>query len=403
MHALIVFDHRYAVSADGVALSPTHYNEDLFNRRYRSVFDTISVVGRVAGGGAGRFKIGEGIELVSAGDGKSLWGFMPWYAGIRRIVSEHVKLGSAMILISPTRNASAAYRILRKKQWPFGAEIIGDPDNALKPGNFSHPLRPLMREAGKKLQMNICRHACATAFVTRQALQRRYPPAIDQFSTSYSSIELQSEDFCSAPKPFPRQRRIKIIHIGSMAQAYKGQDTLISSIAILRRLGLEVEVTFLGEGAMMAALKSQASNDGVADLVCFAGKVSSGDQVRKHLDDADLFVLPSRTEGLPRAMIEAMARGLPCIGTPVGGIGELIGEECLVPVSSPESLAAKIRQFSSDPLLWDTQSELNIKTARTYESSILMSRRLEFYRAVYEATLTAARQRKVPQKDSVEA
>ena len=60
------------------------------------------------------------------------------------------------------------------------------------------------------------------------------------------------------------------------------------------------------------------------DRVRFRGQLTTPVDVRAELDRADLFVLPSRQEGLPRAMIEAMARALPCIGSSVGGIPELL-------------------------------------------------------------------------------
>ena len=68
-----------------------------------------------------------------------------------------------------------------------------------------------------------------------------------------------------------------------------------------------------------------------------------GHGVTEQLDAADVFVLPSRQEGLPRAMIEAMARSLPCVGSDVGGISELI-PDWVVPPNDPQALALK---FSS--------------------------------------------------------
>lgn len=87
---------------------------------------------------------------------------------------------------------------------------------------------------------------------------------------------------------------------------------------------MELELRFIGDGGYRSTLTKMASDQGIADRVKFLGWLAAGPAVRAELDRADLFVLPSRTEGLPRALVEAMARGLPCIGSTAGGIPELL-------------------------------------------------------------------------------
>ena len=74
----------------------------------------------------------------------------------------------------------------------------------------------------------------------------------------------------------------------------------------------------------------------------FLGRVDDREAIRAHLDQADLFCMPSHTEGLPRALVEAMARGVPAIGTRVGGIPELLPDEQMVEPGSPAALAVLI-------------------------------------------------------------
>jgi glycosyltransferase involved in cell wall biosynthesis len=105
--------------------------------------------------------------------------------------------------------------------------------------------------------------------------------------------------------------------------------------------------------------------------------------VRRELDQADLFVLPSRSEGLPRAMLEAMARALPCIGSTVGGIPELLEEKDMVPPGNVGQLAAKIREVITDSKRMELMSARNLALAREYRSEILRMKRQRFYRHIH--------------------
>jgi glycosyltransferase involved in cell wall biosynthesis len=111
------------------------------------------------------------------------------------------------------------------------------------------------------------------------------------------------------------------------------------------------------------------------------------------LDTADLFVHPSRTEGLPRALIEAMARGLPCIGSNVGGIPELLSPAEQVPAGDANALEAKLCEVLGDPQRLVRLSRENLAKAREYHADALRPRRQAFYRAVLEATSRWQRQR----------
>src|SRR5439155_26719861 len=103
------------------------------------------------------------------------------------------------------------------------------------------------------------------------------------------------------------------------------------AVAECRQAGLDVTLDIVGDGRFRPELDRLAAELGIREQVCFRGQLPAGEPVRARLDAADLFVLPSRSEGLPRAMVEAMARALPCIGSNVGGILELLAPEDLAP------------------------------------------------------------------------
>jgi glycosyltransferase involved in cell wall biosynthesis len=79
-------------------------------------------------------------------------------------------------------------------------------------------------------------------------------------------------------------------------------------------------------------------------------------------------------------MIEAMSRALPCIGTRVGGIPELLADEDLVGAGDPAGLANKIKEVISRPERLSNMSKRNLDRAQEYRPEVLEKRRVEFYR-----------------------
>ncbi|MGL5060277.1 MAG: glycosyltransferase, partial [Microcoleus sp.] len=87
-----------------------------------------------------------------------------------------------------------------------------------------------------------------------------------------------------------------------------------------------------------------------------------------------------------RAMVEAMARGLPCIGSTVGGIPELLSPEDLVPPGNAAALASKIYEIASDRERMTRMSARNLNKAKEYKDEAIRERRIAFYRYLKEET-----------------
>jgi glycosyltransferase involved in cell wall biosynthesis len=174
--------------------------------------------------------------------------------------------------------------------------------------------------------------------------------------------------------------------VGTLAHLYKAPDVLINAVGACVREGLNIELVFVGSGRYQPQLEAQAAALGLRARVQFYGQIVSAHAVRCELDRADLFVLPSRQEGLPRAMIEAMGRGLPCIGSSVGGIPELLPAEDLVSPGDAPALARKIHDVLGDPARMVRMSVRNLEKAREYRHDVLTERRRVFYQQVKSAT-----------------
>lgn len=174
--------------------------------------------------------------------------------------------------------------------------------------------------------------------------------------------------------------------VGALAQLYKGPDVLLDAVACCVRRGLNVRVSIVGDGRYRGGLVTRAARLGLEARARFLGELPAGAAVRAQLDAADVFVLPSRTEGLPRALVEAMARALPCVGSRVGGIPELLPAEALVPPGDAEALARRICEIVGDHDVMSRMSARNLATAMEYREAILGPRRTAFDRELRART-----------------
>jgi glycosyltransferase involved in cell wall biosynthesis len=162
---------------------------------------------------------------------------------------------------------------------------------------------------------------------------------------------------------------------------YKGPDVLLRAFSFCRSRGRALELVIVGDGRYAERMKVLAKQLG-ADDTQFVRRLPFGKPIFDFLDSVDLFVMPSRAEGSPRALLEAMARGCPCIGSNVGGIPELLAREDIVPPNDPEALAQTIMEVTSDPARMKEMSERNLGRAKQFDPEALRDARLGFYRYV---------------------
>jgi glycosyltransferase involved in cell wall biosynthesis len=354
-----------------------------FWTRYLSVFDQVTVLARVKR----RSRVTDDMLRVD-GPGVSVTPLIAYrgpgqflrhgYAARRQIIDLH-NVDGAIIMRVPSTTANIAYKHLQRKGAPYGVEVVGDPEDVFAPGASDHLLSPFFRMWFSRHQRVMVRGASAVSYVTSGRLQQRYPAGDAAFATHYSSIDLRDDAFVSESPVMHVERPVRCVFVGSLEKPYKGLDVLIEAISLCRDRGLEIDLTILGDGQERKKLEMLAVEKDISSAVRFEGRVQGGDSVRGFLDASDIFVLPSRTEGLPRAMIEAMARGLPCIGTFVGGIPELLPEEDLVPPGDPESLSRKILEVVVDPVRMRSMGSRNLEMAKTFHARTLETRRNDFY------------------------
>ena len=232
-----------------------------------------------------------------------------------------------------------------------------------------------------KIHFNLkvaCKKACEVSYVTEKSLQSIYPAAPNAFTTHYSSIELKDSSF-SSPKKYPSKNQFVVVHVSNPINSLsKGHELVIEMIKRLNDSGINVKAKFAGEGPYIARFREKAEQLGVADKIEFVGFLKKN-ELKNFLCDADIMVFPSQTEGLPRAIIEAMAAGLPCISSKVGGIPELLPEEFVLDPNDLDSFTEKAEKILKNPDIYEKLSEINFKKSLEYRDDVLSNRRDTFF------------------------
>lgn len=125
--------------------------------------------------------------------------------------------------------------------------------------------------------------------------------------------------------------------------------------------------------------KKLAIEYNVSEQVKIIGKLKSGAEILNFLDQLHLYVHPSRQEGLPRSVIEAMSRACPVLGATTGGIPELLSSKALHQTGDYNTLSHQLKSFLNSPELLRDQSIRNFKRAKDYQYFKLNDRRKAFF------------------------
>lgn len=386
---LVTHPGHFVRSPGGEVCTRDRVSTYAFWSRYLSAFDGVVVAARTQSVETVDESLpradGPDVAFFDLPDFVGPWGYLRHRRVLQSRIRQAVERCDAYCLRVPCPLATLACREIRRRGRPFGVEIFADPWGSLAPGSVDTIARPVARYLQARRLRLECQLAHATAYVTQDRLQRLYPSNPARLTTHYSSVELSEEAYVAQPRTCFRDAH-RLVFVGTLAVLYKGPDLLLRALARCGQVSLRLSI--VGDGQRRRELEQLAKDLNVFERVVFLGTLSSPEAVRRVLDESDLFVLPSRTEGLPRAMIEAMARGLPCIGSTAGGIPELLPPDDLVPPGDVEALSLKISEVLSDPPRMQAAARRNWEAAKQYASPILAARRRAFYQHLRQLSET---------------
>ena len=164
----------------------------------------------------------------------------------------------------------------------------------------------------------------------------------------------------------------------------KNTHVAVQSLAILARQGVRLQLAIAGDGPERGALEALVQSLDLASQVRFTGFVA---EVTPLLTSETIFVMPSRSEGIPIALLEAMALGLPIVASRVGGIPEVVEHErdaLLVPPDDPDALASALATLIRDP---SRARALGVAARARYEADFRASSMRQRYALLYDRVL----------------
>lgn len=384
MKALFVHDHVFKRQVDHY-FSSGGLPASIWSR-YTSVFDQLTVVGR-DGGELGDEEKG---YTLSSADNVSfqllpnianlknlLLGNKQVALSVRNLVSQH----DALIARLPSRLGPLFVKEAIAQGKPYAIEVVGCPWDAL--WNYGGLKGKLFAPYAALELKRLAKNSKFALYVTEHFLQSRYPAHREAATTFCSNVEIPSVDNAVLTGRLDRISNSTVGEpvtfglIANYSSKYKGIDVAIKALKEADLSNWQLKVLGNGDAAYYQTLATEL---GVADKVDFVGSLPSGGPVFEWVDSIDIYLQPSLTEGLPRALLEVMSRATPALASEIGGIPELLNEAELVTAGDYVDLAKKMTSLANDKKLQARQAEQNFNKAKGYYKDVLDARRAGFWR-----------------------
>lgn len=264
--------------------------------------------------------------------------------------------------------------IFRKK---YFLELVGHARDSLIDKNSSFP-KIFLANLYSFFTKFFTKKASGAIYVTKEALQQDFPClGISEYA---SNVILKIDNKFNPKKDYSILNTPNIGLIGSFNNHYKGIDFAIKTIAFLKeKRKLRVDLHILGHGKLLEEYQELAKSLNIDDQVFFDGLLPL-EQVPNWLDNLDIYIQPSLTEGLPRSLIEAMSRGLPCIASNVGGIPELLNNDMMFNDFNETLFSLMIENLLSSSSIRESKGNENFSKALEYEFEVLELKRRSFWK-----------------------
>ncbi|AWI24446.1 glycosyltransferase family 4 protein [Flavobacterium pallidum] len=356
-----------------------HYN-DKIKARYLMLGDELTFCMRlrtIEDGNSSKFSpiSSDHFRFIEFPNFKSIRNYFPNKAKAVKTIEEAVASHDVVVARMPSASGTIAVKAARKLGKPYLVEFVACTFDAYWNYNWKGKM---IAHYKLREQQQIIKDCPYVIYVTKEFLQNRYPTTGK--SINCSNVELKD---LSEEKLNKRLEKIaagvpetmSLATVAAIDVPYKGQDDVIKAISILKKQGVTVKYHVIGQGKP-DYLKSIAEKHGVTNQVEIIGALPH-EQVFEFLEKIDLYIQPSKQEGLPRALIEAMSVGCPALGARTAGIPELLSPEKIFRPGDAGQIASLIKNFGQQEMKAEAQK--NFTTAKEYQKDILFNRRKDFY------------------------
>jgi glycosyltransferase involved in cell wall biosynthesis len=388
--AVITLEFRFFRTMDNNFYTDSIFGREFFGR-YLNTFEKLIIVARA-------LNVDQIDPSWSQVDSDKISFYMlPHYIGPRQMLVNLRKINKTLknvadlpctfILRVPGFISMLLYKKLLKNGKVYALEVVGDPFDVFKPENFRSKFAHLYQFFFSRELKLQCLKALAVSYVTKETLQKSYPSKSSAISSYYSSVELPDYFFSKNERRYNNEQKINLLFVGSLSQKYKGLHILLEALVEVKKVTKNWSLKVVGDGCYLQYYEALSKELDIVDKVIFCGNQSNRKTMFEYYCSADIFVLPSLTEGLPRVVIEAMATGLPVIASAVGGVPELVEGCALVKSGNVQQLRDKLIEFMSEPEILMQRSIVNRVESESYRSSKLQLRRDVFFKEIISSQL----------------
>lgn len=376
---LFAHDGPLEIGPDGVPRG-VHYTNSLIDR-YLALGDSVSFLMRTRMVSAKRAEQYTPLsrpefQYFEAPDIKGPVKIIVHGQALKKCIEEHVSEHDVFVVRLPSAIGRRVYHQAISQGKPVLVEFVACPWDAHWNhsflGKLSAPYYFVKNRA-------LLRQAAYVQYVTSEFLQRRYPT--NGLATACSDVQIQAASLSVIKRRLRRistltaSSRLILTTVAAVDVKYKDQATVLRALAHLGEKGKRLHYRIIGQGNP-ERLKRLSSDLGLESQVEFVGAVPHS-QIMHWLDDSDLYIQPSRQEGLPRALIEAMSRGCLAFGSTAGGIPELLPKDHIFSKGGHMELADFMSKVSPEKLREDARR--NFKVSAHYDAGLLTQKRRDFY------------------------